>query len=110
MIDACILSSVYYHTQKVEVAEYTTSHERHTRRPNYTESDTDDEVQGENANNLFDREEDQVEVFTGRRGRRLQPVVLMAAMRGREHMLECTATTKVKCLSQVPSECLKSIE
>ncbi|KAL5530834.1 YTA7 [Sanghuangporus sanghuang] len=60
----------YYeeYTQNVEVTEYTTSHGRHTKRPNYIESDPDDEdgihpPGGGNANNLFDQDEDQVEVI-----------------------------------------------
>ena len=95
--------SFAYYQQKVEVTEYTISHDRHTNPPNYIEYDPDDEDDlhhgaGGHANYLFDQDEDQVEVE------------LMVAMRKGGHMLECTATTKVKCLSQVPSECLKSIE
>ncbi|EJD00736.1 AAA-domain-containing protein [Fomitiporia mediterranea MF3/22] len=41
---------------KVEVTDYTTSHGRQTKRPNYIESDDDA------ANNLFDQADDQVEV------------------------------------------------
>ena len=106
VIDACTVSVsfAYYHTQKVEVTEYTTSHERHTKRSNYTESDTDDEVQGGMQITCSIGTKIRSRSFTSRRGRRLQPVVPMAAMREREHMLECTAVTKVKCLSQVPSE------
>ena len=37
------LSFAYYRTQKVEVTEYTTSHERRTKWPNHTESGPDDE-------------------------------------------------------------------
>ena len=76
MIDACTLPFVYYHTQKVEVPEYTTSHERHTKRPNYTESDTDDEVQGGMQVTCSTRTKIKFRLLTGRRGRRLQPVVL----------------------------------
>ena len=37
------MSFAYYHMQKVMVTEYTTTHERHTKRQNHTESDPDDE-------------------------------------------------------------------
>ena len=35
--------TAYYHTQKVEVTEYTTTHERHTKRQDHTESKPDGE-------------------------------------------------------------------
>ena len=37
------MSLAYYHMQKVEFTEYTTTHERHTRRQNYTEINPDGE-------------------------------------------------------------------
>ena len=68
MIDAFTLSLAYYHMQKIEVTEHTTSHDRHTKWPNHTESDPDGEDDlhhgaggGMQITSLY-QNEDQVEV------------------------------------------------
>ena len=92
----------------VEVTAYTTSHETHTKQPNHTESDPDDEDDlhhgaGGNANNLFDQDEDQVEVVHWQT-RSLAATRRISSSNAREQIHARVHMTKVKCLSQVPSE------